>query len=115
MRARTQRRIASREAQKQSIRRSSPEISHRPVPARTYIWCIVLAAGTVAIYSRAMSHPFINFDDYDYVTQNPHVQARYPDRIISASLALSVNCACDDRAYQSLYFVPSSAVPCDLV
>lgn len=39
------------------------------------IYCIALAAITFAVYLPAIFHPFVNYDDYDYVTQNPHVQS----------------------------------------
>lgn len=35
--------------------------------------CVLLAALTVAVYGQVASHQFINFDDPDYVTNNPHV------------------------------------------
>ena len=35
----------------------------------------MLAVATLAIYSPVVTHPFINYDDRDYVTENPHVQA----------------------------------------
>jgi Trk-type K+ transport system membrane component len=36
--------------------------------------CLVLAIETFAIYSSALGHPFVNYDDRDYVTENTHVQ-----------------------------------------
>jgi Tfp pilus assembly protein PilF len=35
--------------------------------------CFVLAFGTVALYWPVTSHPFINFDDDEYIADNPHV------------------------------------------
>ena len=39
------------------------------------MWCLLLAVATLAIYSPVIAHPFINYDDRDYVTENQHVQA----------------------------------------
>src|SRR6516162_7622105 len=36
--------------------------------------CILLVATTLAIYYRATSNPFVNYDDWGYVTENHHVQ-----------------------------------------
>ena len=41
---------------------------------RTLILCLVLAAITLALYNPANSHPFVNYDDDRYVTENPHVR-----------------------------------------
>jgi tetratricopeptide (TPR) repeat protein len=35
--------------------------------------CLVLALGTAALYWPITSHPFINFDDMQYIVYNPHV------------------------------------------
>jgi len=37
--------------------------------------CLFLALVTFAIYSSALRHPFVDYDDQDYVTENTHVQA----------------------------------------
>jgi protein O-mannosyl-transferase len=37
--------------------------------------CLLLAVGTAAIYSSVARHPFVDFDDQYYVTQNEHVQS----------------------------------------
>ena len=37
------------------------------------IICLVLALGTAALYWPITSHPFILYDDEQYVTANPHV------------------------------------------
>jgi protein O-mannosyl-transferase len=44
---------------------------------------MVLAAITFAVYIPAIFHPFVNFDDYDYVSQNPHVQSGLSTETIS--------------------------------
>jgi len=41
---------------------------------------------TLAVYLPAVFYPFVNFDDYDYVTQNPHVQAGLSAETISWAL-----------------------------
>jgi len=38
-------------------------------------YCLLLAIGTAAIYSPVAHHPFVDFDDQYYVTQNEHVQS----------------------------------------
>jgi protein O-mannosyl-transferase len=42
---------------------------------RTVILCLLLATLTLGIYNQVSHAQFINFDDDDYVTNNPHVQA----------------------------------------
>src|SRR5260370_19402192 len=42
---------------------------------RTLLVCSLLALVTVAVYLPVAKHRFINFDDPDYVTGNPYVQA----------------------------------------
>jgi len=37
--------------------------------------CAVLFIGTLLLFSRAVPHDFLDLDDPDYVSQNPHVQA----------------------------------------
>ena len=46
-------------------------------PARAHDWPIYLAllVATLAVYARTASFEFVNFDDPDYVTRNPHVRA----------------------------------------
>jgi tetratricopeptide (TPR) repeat protein len=45
-----------------------------------------LFLGTVALFARAVSFDFINFDDPDYVTENPHVQAGFTSDSIAWAL-----------------------------
>jgi tetratricopeptide (TPR) repeat protein len=69
--------------QKQALR--TPSFSSNgqgfdhPIPAKqnysAVFLCLVLAAGTWIIYSPVAHHPFVDFDDQYYVTQNVHVQA----------------------------------------
>ncbi|HET6179845.1 MAG TPA: tetratricopeptide repeat protein [Candidatus Sulfotelmatobacter sp.] len=41
---------------------------------RIPIVCLLLAAVTLAIYNPVNHHPFVNYDDDRYVTENPHVR-----------------------------------------
>jgi tetratricopeptide (TPR) repeat protein len=41
---------------------------------RIPIVCLVLAVVTLAIYNPVNRHPFVNYDDDRYVTENPHVR-----------------------------------------
>ena len=41
---------------------------------RNPIICLVLAAITLALYNPVNRHPFVNYDDDRYVTENPHVR-----------------------------------------
>src|ERR1700752_1564370 len=41
---------------------------------RLPIACLVLALMTAAIYSPVVHHPFVNYDDTGYVSQNPNIQ-----------------------------------------
>jgi len=46
----------------------------RPESSRLIVLiALLLAAGTFALYAPAISNGFVNFDDSDYVTHNPHV------------------------------------------
>src|SRR5271170_2834756 len=39
------------------------------------IYCLLLIAATLAVYNPVNSHPFVNYDDPTYITENPYVQA----------------------------------------
>jgi tetratricopeptide (TPR) repeat protein len=43
----------------------------------------VLAVATLALYSPVIAHPFVNYDDRDYVTENEHVQAGLSARTVA--------------------------------
>jgi protein O-mannosyl-transferase len=47
-----------------------PELSKKRLVA---LICLVLALGTIALYSPIVRHDFLNYDDDAYITQNPHV------------------------------------------
>ncbi|HEX3103578.1 MAG TPA: hypothetical protein VHQ22_03965, partial [Terriglobales bacterium] len=42
---------------------------------RTLVICLLLAAGTLALYSRAVHAGFLRYDDDRYVVENPHVRS----------------------------------------
>jgi protein O-mannosyl-transferase len=46
-----------------------------PAPRRCGWICLLLACGTAALYLPVIHFPFINFDDGDYLTENPVTQA----------------------------------------
>ena len=41
---------------------------------RNAVVCLLLAVVTLALYNPVNSHPFVNYDDDRYVTNNPHVR-----------------------------------------
>ena len=41
----------------------------------TSVICLALAAVTLAVYLPMLGHGFVNYDDPDYITSNPHVKA----------------------------------------
>ena len=43
--------------------------------AAKWIICLVLAVGTIALYCPVLWHEFVNYDDPDYILNNPHVNA----------------------------------------
>lgn len=48
-----------------------PELSRKQL---TTAICFVLAVGTLALYCPILSHGFLNYDDPDYILDNPHVK-----------------------------------------
>jgi len=48
---------------------------HTPLTGRPLVLSFVLVIATVALYYPVHGHPFINYDDRDYVYENPRVQA----------------------------------------
>jgi protein O-mannosyl-transferase len=76
MKTRVRQRMAKQASKKLAIRRQYSEVAAPQTSSKTtYLWCLVLAVVTFAVYYPAISHPFVNYDDFDYVTQNAHVQA----------------------------------------
>ena len=49
-----------------------PELSRKQL---TTAICFVLALGTLAVYCPILSHGFLNYDDPDYILDNPHVKS----------------------------------------
>ena len=45
------------------------------IEARTWALSLLLVVATVALYYPVHGHPFVNYDDTAYVTENPRVQA----------------------------------------
>ena len=41
---------------------------------RNVVVCLLLAVIVLALYNPAMRHPFVNYDDDRYVTENPHIR-----------------------------------------
>ncbi len=37
--------------------------------------CLCIALATFAVYGQVKDHAFIDFDDYEYITENPHVRS----------------------------------------
>jgi protein O-mannosyl-transferase len=54
---------------------SSPDPAQRKNSRLVIFLAVLLALGTAAIYAPAMRNGFVNLDDPDYVTRNPHVLA----------------------------------------
>ena len=52
---------------------ASTEFAAREQKVR-WTLCILLIMATLAIYYRAIRNPFVNYDDWGYVTENSHVQ-----------------------------------------
>jgi tetratricopeptide (TPR) repeat protein len=44
-------------------------------PAQCLLTCFILSLATLAVFGQVLHHDFINYDDPDYVTTNPHVRA----------------------------------------
>ena len=36
--------------------------------------CVLMLAVVMALYSPVIGHPFVNYDDDDYVTENAHIR-----------------------------------------
>ena len=54
----------------------TPNAAPRPrATARTAAICLLLVALNLAIYAQTVTFEFVLYDDPDYVTQNPVVQA----------------------------------------
>src|SRR5215470_11097428 len=66
-----QRRVKlQRETQMTSAKSSKASLG----TSRYLLICVLLGLGTFALYGRVTGFPFVIVDDWEYVTQNPHVQ-----------------------------------------
>ena len=68
----------SRTRNKKTAGRPEDRASSRnanPFPRQRVLLTLVLVIATVALYLPVLQHPFLNYDDDDYVTANPKVQA----------------------------------------
>jgi tetratricopeptide (TPR) repeat protein len=72
------------------------------------MWCLLLAVLTLALYSPVVTHPFINYDDRDYVTENHHVQAGLSAQTIAWAFTST-----DQANWHPLTWL-SHALDCDL-
>jgi protein O-mannosyl-transferase len=70
-----QRMPKQRKLENQKRRGASQAVQPRTPRQLISIYCIALAVITFAVYIPAIFHPFVNYDDYDYVSQNSHVQS----------------------------------------
>jgi len=59
------------------VRRASEQGAPEPIwlGRRNVLICLLLVAATLAVYGPVMRHPFVNYDDGVYVTQNEQVQS----------------------------------------
>lgn len=55
---------------------SSPE-------KRNFVFCLLIFVLTLVVYNPVNGHPFVNYDDDRYVTDNPHVRAGLTGETIS--------------------------------
>ena len=53
---------------------------------RNSVFCLLLAVLTLALYNPVNRHPFVNYDDDRYVTENPHIQQGLTGETISWAL-----------------------------
>jgi len=82
MRERTIRRLRERSGKAEAV--SSPK-PHRVLAAMS----LLLVLGTCLLYSPVRTHDFINYDDKDYVLDNPHVTAGLTWETVRWSLTAS--------------------------
>jgi Tfp pilus assembly protein PilF len=60
----------------EAISRADTKARHRLAGFhREVLYAALLLIATLAIYSPVRAHPFVNYDDGDYVTRNTHIQA----------------------------------------
>jgi len=56
------------------------------IEKRNPVVCLLLTVVTLALYNPVNRHPFVNYDDDRYVTENPHVRQGLSDDTIAWSL-----------------------------
>jgi len=66
---------ASIPAERRRIQGKNEQVAIKSSQSQVWVLALVLAVCTMAVYHSASSFPFVNYDDPDYVTHNPHVQA----------------------------------------
>jgi tetratricopeptide (TPR) repeat protein len=55
---------------------AAAQTPHQEPTRKESLWvCVFLALSTLAVYWPVVGHDFVNYDDTDYVTANPYVQA----------------------------------------
>lgn len=68
--------MKSQDALGRSLDHQSAESGIFPVPQKHRVACsLLLAMGTILLYSSVIRDPFLNFDDGVYVTANSHIRA----------------------------------------
>ena len=55
-------------------KKPGPELFASP-QKRNVVLCLLLVVITLGVYNQVNHHPFVNYDDDRYVTENPHVRA----------------------------------------
>jgi tetratricopeptide (TPR) repeat protein len=73
-------RVRTRQQRRQARASESTRDSHLQ---KELLVCAALALFTVLLYSPVRNHPFVNYDDDSYVTENAHVQAGITGETIS--------------------------------
>jgi len=69
-------------AKVKTVEAAQPAALFSSVEKRNSVVCLLLAVITLALYNPVNRHPFVNYDDDRYVTENPHVrQGLIPDTI----------------------------------
>ena len=64
--------VSQRRKSKSAPRSTAPSAATKQ---RNAVFCVLLAAATIALYSPVIGHSFIVWDDRDYVTANPYIHS----------------------------------------
>ena len=62
-------------AAKPALQLDRAELLFSSAQKRSLVLCLLLALLTLALYNSVSRHPFLNFDDDRYITENQHVRA----------------------------------------